>query len=125
MPEHVFFEDAGVKVTNTRFVAGGRTFAVSGITSVSLSKITPQRKGPIAVGVLSILLLLGSRGDTSILVVGLVLLAAAVVYWFVDSSRYSVRLMTASGESDAFSAKDELLVGRVVDALNEAIIARG
>ncbi len=125
MPEHVFFDDAGVKVTNTRFVAGGRTFAISGITSVSRSKITPQRNGPIVVGIISILLVLGSSGDTSILVVGLVLMGAAVVYWFADSARYSVLLMTASGESDAFSAKDEVLVGRVVDALNEAIIARG
>ncbi len=125
MPEHVFFQGAGVTVTNTRFVAGGRTFAVSGITSVSLSKIAPQRKGPIAAGVLSILLLLGSHGDTTILIVGFILLAAAVGYWFADSPRYSVRLMTASGESDAFSAKEEGLVRSVVNALNEAIIARG
>jgi hypothetical protein len=120
MPEHVFLNEGGIQVTTARFVAKGRTYALSGITSVSLYQIKPRRGLVIAFAIISFI---AFSQHSSIL--GAVFLGFAVIGWFANPPTYSVRLMTASGESDAFTAKDRSQVERVVHALNEAIVARG
>jgi hypothetical protein len=42
--EKVFFEDGANKVTNTRFVVGAQTYALSGITSVRIAEEAPKYK---------------------------------------------------------------------------------
>jgi hypothetical protein len=125
MAEQTFFDEAGVTVTNARFIASGRTFAVNGITSVSLYNITPRRTGPIAFFVIAFLILIGGSGGSGSIIGALVLAGIGVLYWLSEPVRYSVRLMTASGESDAFTARDEFLIERIVRAVNDAIVARG
>jgi hypothetical protein len=48
MPEQTFLNQGGIQVTNARFIAKGRAYAVNGITSVSLYEIKPRRAGVIA-----------------------------------------------------------------------------
>ena len=43
MEEKTFFEYEDVKVTNTRFITGGQTFAMSNITSVKAFEKKPER----------------------------------------------------------------------------------
>jgi len=122
MPEQTFLNEGGIQVTNARFIAKGRTYAVNGITSVSLYEIKPRSAGVIACVIIAAVAF--SQGGNGALV-GLIFLAFAIASWFMNPQTYSVRLMTASGESDAFTAKDRLQVERIVQALNEAIVARG
>jgi hypothetical protein len=120
MPEHVFLNEGGIQVTTARFIAKGRTYVVNGVTSVSLYEIKPPRAWIFVCVLISIGgFIYGNAG------VGIAFLVFAVVGWFANTPTYSVRLMTASGESDAFTAKDRSQVERVVHALNEAIVARG
>lgn len=123
MPEQIFLNEGGIQVTNARFITKGRTYAVNGITSVSLYEIRPPRGAIIACLVIS----LGAffQRSTNGAMVGLLFLVFAVIGWFANKPTYSVRLMTASGESDAFTAQDRGQVERVVHAINEAIVARG
>lgn len=122
MAEQTFLNESGIQVTNARLITKGRTYVVSNITSVSLYEVKPNRVGVIVcAGIGAIVLLQGGNGVYA----GLIFLALAIVSWFANPTTYSVRLVTASGESDAFTAKDRGQVERVVKALNEAIVSRG
>ena len=122
MPEQTFLNKGGIQVINARFIGKGRTYAVYGITSVSLYKIKPRRAAVMACVVIAAVAF--SQGGNGALV-GLIFLAFAIASWFMNPQTYSVRLMTASGESDAFTGKDRSQVERIVQALNEAIVSRG
>jgi Family of unknown function (DUF6232) len=124
MPEQTFLNESGIQVTNARFIAKGRTYAVNGITSVSLYENKPRRiVAIVCAGIAGYAFLQGSSSGA--LIIGLIFLASAIADWFMNRQTYSVRLMTASGESDAFTAKDRSQVERIVQALNEAIVCRG
>jgi hypothetical protein len=123
MLEQTFLNEGGMQVTNARFIAKGRTYPVNGITSVSLYEIKPRRGAVVACVVISLIAFFQSSNFG--VMAGLLFLAFAIVGWFANPPTYSVRLMTASGESDAFTAKDRDQVQRIVQALNEAIVARG
>jgi ABC-type uncharacterized transport system permease subunit len=118
--EKVFFENGDVKVTSARFVTFGKTQALSGITAVSSHYVSPKRTGPIVLAVVGLLCLFAEQ-----YILALVLIALAVVWWIMQKTVYFVRLESASGTSDAFSSKDQDLIFKIVDALNEAIIHRG
>ena len=122
MEEKSFFNEGGVSVSNARFITGGQTYAMSGVTSVESVRHDPSRKAPIVVGVLGIVAML--FGGTGI-VVGLFLLAGAVAMWFLQKPTFSVLLYTASGKSTALTRPDEKLISSVVAAINEAIVHRG
>jgi predicted RNA-binding Zn-ribbon protein involved in translation (DUF1610 family) len=59
MEEKVFFEYEGVRVTNTRFVVDGQTFAMNNVTSVKPFEKRPSRVGPVILIVLGVLSALG------------------------------------------------------------------
>lgn len=135
MAEQILFDKAGVKVSNARFVAGAYTYAVAAITSVRFTRNPPNRALPTILWGVGGFLLLGAVESGGEAGAGVTALAASVVVivcgglgalaWFGMRSSYSVRIRTAGGESDAFKAKDRQLVSEVVQALNDAIVARG
>ncbi|EGR0495346.1 hypothetical protein RYY30_003524 [Vibrio cholerae] len=43
MEEKIFFESNDVKVTNSRFITGNQTYAMSNVTSVKPHKQSPNR----------------------------------------------------------------------------------
>ncbi len=120
MAEQTFLNESGIKVTNSRFIVPGETYAMSGITSVKTMKRTPSRKGPIALVALGLIFLYFRIQN-----VGFLLLIAGVLWWFLNKPKYAVLLHSASGEAEAFSSKDGPQVTRIIDALNNAIVARG
>ncbi len=117
--EKVFFENRGVKVTNSRFITFGKTHSLSGITAVSSQYISPSRKWPIILGVIGLALFAWKW------FLALIIIALAVFWWISQKTIYQVVLSSASGESDALSDKDQGFILNVVDALNEAIVHRG
>ncbi|MDX9942873.1 MAG: DUF6232 family protein [Bacteroidales bacterium] len=117
--EKVFFEDRGVKVTNSRFITYGKTHSLSGITAVSSQYISPSRKWPIILGVIGLALFAWKW------FLALIVIALAVGWWMSQKTIYQVVLASSSGENDALSDKDQDFINKVVEALNDAIVFRG
>ena len=123
MAEQTFFNQDDISVTNARVVIGGQTYAMSGLTSVRSIEEKPSRKGPIILGIVGLLCLF--VGETTAIVIGLAAIGGAIA-WFVNTKpTYFVGLVTASGESKALNSKDPDYIRKIVNAINEAIIARG
>jgi len=116
--EKVFFEERGVKVTNARFVIGGETHSMSGVTSVRSQANKINRKP---------LFILAAIGAVAAIFhwIGFVLIAGAVAWWFLQKQTYSVILSSASGNQDALTSPDLPFIQNVVNALNDAIVHRG
>lgn len=119
MEEQTFLSENGVTVTNARFLVPTQTYAVTGITSVKNDKETPKRSYPIWCGIIGLLLLF------SIPILGGALIVLAIVWWIGQKPRYHVFLTTAGGETKALSSQNGPFISRVVQALNDAIVARG
>ncbi|HLZ60106.1 MAG TPA: DUF6232 family protein [Ktedonosporobacter sp.] len=123
MAEQVFFSENGVNITNARAVVGGKTYAMSNITSVTMAK------KKINIFLLVVLGLIG-LGSLSVIgqspIVALVILAicAALIYFLVKPS-YRVILGSASGEAEALVSSNRTQIERIVSAMNDAIIKRG
>ena len=122
MEEKTFFNESGVSVSNARFIAQGQTYAMSGVTSVKSFRQEPSRKGPIIMAIIGLIALTGGGTVTA---VGLALIAGAVVLWILQKPEFSVLLSSASGEAKALTNKDGEFIGKVVAALNDAIVHRG
>lgn len=123
MDEKTFFESGNVKVTNARFIVGSRTYAMSGVTSVKSHVEEPKRGGPIIVGLLGLIITL--IGTVTAIVIGLVLIAAAVMMLIGQKPEYSVILSSSSGEVQALSSEDEAHISGVINSLNDVLIHRG
>lgn len=119
MDETTFFEYEGVRVTNTRFIVDGQTFAMNNITSVKPLEQNPNRLLPgllIIIGVLPAIN--GAYG-------GLVLSLIGGAWWIMQKTVYHVMLHTAGGETSALKTFQKEYLQRVVTALNNAIVHRG
>lgn len=124
--ERKFFEDRNVCVTNTRFLRGNETFAMSGITSVKAFTEVPSKTGPlvvIGIGALVFLAMVSSSLGGAL--VGAVLIGLGILWLRSIKDIHHVRLVTTSGETDALSSLNAEYIGSVVGAINEAIVHRG
>lgn len=118
MSETTFFSEEGVMVTQARFVVPGKTFAMSGVTSVGARTIPPSKKPPIIVMLLGVPLL-------ALYGFGLLLIAGGIIWLTQLKPQHTVVLTTASGEASAYSSSDAGLIHRIVAAATDAIVARG
>src|ERR1700736_2351721 len=121
MSEQAFLDEKSVQVPTTRFIVRGKTFPVNGITSVSLYRSNPQRGGPIVLFLLALGCALKFRDHWGFVLAAVIFVALGLWWWITEPTWFSVRLVSASGESDAFKSKSEALIQRIVHALNEAI----
>ena len=119
MDEKTFFEYEDVKVTNSRFITGSQTFAMSNVTSVKAFEQKPKRLGGIVV------LLIGLAVAVNTPIVGLLIAAIAGYYLYKQTTMYHVMLATAGGETSALKTNQCEYLNKIVNALNEAIIHRG
>lgn len=129
--EQCFFDEAGLFISNSRFVTPSQTYAMSGVTSVGTTVTSPSKKGPlvlIGVGLLGVFIntVGGGASKSPATAIVFVLLTALGIYWFIKKvPTYSVVLRSASGEAEAASSKNKELILRIVEGLNQAIIHRG
>ena len=119
MEEKNFLDENGVVVTNTRFIVSSQTYAMSGITSVKNSYQPPSRFFPVVLLLVGLLCLVGAPA------VGVILIVVAVLWLIGQKTDYHVLLTTASGEAKALSSNNKEFIAKVVQALNDAIVARG
>ncbi len=120
--ERVFFEHEGVKVTNVRFIVPSQTYAMSGITSVRFFTQKPSFLWPVLFFSIALLLLAG--GKANVWTVGAPAMIG-VLLLLLRRPVYHVVLSTASGETRAMNAKNKGFISSVIEALNQAIVARG
>jgi hypothetical protein len=122
MDERTFFSNGEVNVTNARFIANGQTYAMSGITSVKSFRQDPSIRGPILLATVGVVAILMGRGN---ILIGILMVGAAVLWWRSLKPEFSVLLHSAAGEMKAFSSKDGSLIATIITALNDAIVHRG
>lgn len=120
MEEKTFFEYEDVKVTNTRFISGSQTYAMSNVTSVKNRVDTPSRVLPVALFLFGIAVFFKSSFGW-----GAVVCAIAGFWLYRQKSTYHVMLSTAGGETSALKTHQLEYVTKVVNALNDAIVFRG
>lgn len=119
--EKIFYQDAKVTVTQSRFVTEYTTYAMRNISSVTLYKITKSRFVQIVLIILGVLTMLAD--DLKFL--GLLIIAAGILWLYKTKDEYSVRITSNSGESDGFISPDRQVVSTIVNAVNEAMAYRG
>jgi hypothetical protein len=113
--ETTFFQNSEITVTNARFVVGSQTYAMRGVTSVRGIEITHSKAWPMLFIISDLLLLL--------FYVGIVLIGIGLYLLIKQKRRFAVVLTTAAGEVRAYESRDSNLVGDVLEALNQAIVA--
>ena len=119
MDEKTFFEYEDAKVTNTRFITGSQTFAMSNITSVKAFEQKPKR----LLGILALIIGLGVAIQSP--VIGILIAAAAGLYLYMQKTVFHVMLSTSGGESSALKTFQRDYLDKIVSALNDAIVHRG
>jgi Family of unknown function (DUF6232) len=143
--DEVFFDHAGVKVTRTRFIVSGQTYALNAITSVRQGFYVVKGDrlplvlliffgglvGCVGLGGLAGMLEEGSIGSAAISFLLMLIGATLCVVGFrqlrriVDQQVHYVCLTTAAGEQTVCRSPDISFVAAIVKALNDAIVARG
>lgn len=131
MSETTYYSQGEAQVTSASAVLGGTTYAIADIRSVSIGTKARSRLAiPLLclAAYLALLVVLGSYVSSQILYpVGAVLglgLAVVLVFRGPRTTTYTVRLRSASGETDAFGSKNRQDIEKIVDAIHQAIIAR-
>ena len=117
--DDIFHSAGGITVSRTRFVVGSQTFALANISSVRGVETPPSRTAPAVLLVVGVLFLFAS------IWFGLLVIAASITWMFFQKSTFSVVLTAAGGEVTAYSSEDSAFISRVIQALTEAIVARG
>ena len=119
--EKVFYQDSNVTITQSRFISGGKTYAMSNISSVALFKKTKSRAFQILLIVIGVGMLFGSDNK----VLGVVIAAVGGLALYLTKDEYSVRITSNAGEADGLVSTNQQYVQQVVNAVNDAIIHRG
>ncbi len=119
--EKVYLEEGSVTVTKTRFIVPAQTYTMSGITSVKAAVDQPLKWPAILGGIGVLMMFIGKAGA---IILGLLLIAGAIL-WYIKGTKHIIVLSSASGEVKAISSYNLGFIGRVIAALNEAIIDRG
>ncbi|EOW9276587.1 DUF6232 family protein, partial [Vibrio cholerae] len=120
MEEKIFFESNDVKVTNSRFITGNQTYAMSNVTSVKPHKQSPNRMPWIFALFMGVFFILIKS-----YLIGFGLIGLAIFVLYNQKPLYTVILKTSSGENRALHTNEQEYLNQVINALNEAIVHRG
>ena len=128
--ETTIFEEGSVKITNHRAVINGITYMISNVKSISMVK-TDRKKYAKFIWAGSFLILIGfvvfvssfssDGGECLILVISAI---GAFLVRNLTKTTYSLKIVSALGESNVSVVQDEEYIKKVVDAMNEAIVRR-
>lgn len=124
MDERTFLNEAGVRITSSRFITPAQTYAMSGVTSVKQQIKKANRVPGILLAIVGLIVFFSSHGASGKLVGAIMFLAGVALAVVVKDLHYVV-IHSASGESRATESKDVGFIVRVIGALNDSIIARG
>ena len=124
--EVIFYQDQSIKITNTRAIFGEKTYAMGNITSVMTGTVPANRVAGIAMTILGIATAIcGGSARAEGAIVGIVIIIIGFVLAGNAKTKYTVKIGSAGGETDALISKDKKYIQEIVNALNDAIIKRG
>ena len=129
MSEVNYYQDGTVTITNARAVLGGKTYAMSNITSVAMGAKPANVQPGIVVALIGLAiaacsLSAGNSGAVGV-IFGILVLVGGIALAVMAKASYIVRIGSASGETDGLVSNDTEYVQKIVNAVNEAIIKRG
>ena len=111
MEEKIFFENGSVKITNSRFIAEDKTYAMANISSVSIGVLSPNKTPVFVFFIIGLVLLL--LEETRI--VGIAVAIVAVIwYYLLKKVEYTVRITSNSGQADSYISKDKTEIAKIV-----------
>lgn len=125
--EQFFLQSDYINVTNTRFVVGLQTYAMSSIVSVQLLTIAPRRTAPVLLLLAGLALaVFGLFASIKLIVyLGMAASVAALIWLFCQRRKFVALLRTSGGgEVRAVEHSDPAFVDVVIDALNRSIASR-
>ncbi|HEY1882935.1 MAG TPA: DUF6232 family protein [Candidatus Cybelea sp.] len=123
--ERTIYLDAAAKITPVRAIIAGVTYPIAAITSVRMAVIPRSMLGWLLAllgGVIAIFNVT-STGHLSGFGGGVLVLGILLV--LMNPKRYIVMITTAGGEKAALRSPNAQPIVAIVDAINEAIVARG
>ncbi|GHU46815.1 hypothetical protein FACS1894200_01180 [Spirochaetia bacterium] len=135
--EIITYEGNGVIVSTSRFVANGKTYSMSNISSVEAKYVKNKASKWPMICFISILLcfapgiiegeisFLGQDRTTSVILGSVSFIVLCIVGSKDPCGIYSVCISSNSGETDALSSTDSAYIYSVVNAINDAIVKRG
>jgi hypothetical protein len=127
--EITILEEADVKITNLRAAIGTKTYVLSDLISVRMTKESSM-VGCLTVALFSGGLLLGlfsfvsATYNLEYCLAAFIILAAALVVALLAQPNYILQIRNASGKSDILQSMDEDYLRRIVDAIDEAMVVR-
>jgi len=129
-PENTYFESGGVTVTSTRAILGGKTYAMTNITSVAMDKTGAKIVPGLILLILGILISgcgLVVEGTSRVLglFIGIAALIVGILALIAAKPSYIVRIGSSSGEANALSSRNQEHIQAIVGAMNQAIVDRG
>jgi hypothetical protein len=115
--EKTFFKNGAVTVTNTRFTAPGRVFAMSDVRGARAERADSKTPWP------TLLYMLGLAAFLARLYrLGLVLFIVGALLSLFFKPKSTVVLDSASGEVRAVTSRDPDYIAAIVDAVKKAIM---
>ena len=121
--EKIFYQNNDVTVSQSRFVSGGKTYAIRNISSVKKCVIRKHIVTPIFYIVVGITFLIFSL-DLFFRITGGICVIIGVLWLFSGKRKFSVRINTNEGKEDSLISTDEELIAKIVYAVSEAIFYR-
>lgn len=127
--ETTILEEGDVIITNRRAVIGPKTYAMSDVTSVGMTK-AGSAAGCVIAALMSGGLLLGLFSFVSDIynsqycLTGFICLGSAMVVAFNTPPNYIIQISSMSGRADILQSMDKDYLERIIDAINDAIVAR-
>jgi hypothetical protein len=118
--EHFLFHENEIFISKLRFIADNQTYAMSGITSVKFETIRPSSALPLFLLIIGVIF-----GIVQAYTYAAIIIIVGFAVGFLRPDRYAVTLVTSGSEVRSYISKDKEFVGRIVKALNDAIILRG
>lgn len=126
--EQTYYSDEkGVRITGTRVIFGSTTYSMANISSIRTDEEPAKRAPGIVTAIIGLILLVTgiSAGWAWLIITGIVILGIGVLIARAASAKYHIKITSASGEATALSSNDKEYAGKIVNAVNEAIISRG
>lgn len=121
MAEEILYESGKIKITPTRIVSGGSTYAVANVSSVkALTDNKLQIYGVIAaIGGIAVAV----QGEPLAIVLGVLAVLGGIAL-VVFGKFTEIAITTNATEQQAFRSRDEKLALQVASAINLAIMKR-
>jgi hypothetical protein len=127
--EKVFYQVGGTTVTSTRFVSGGKTFAIQKIASVRGTETPARYAGSIGLiffGLMALFVGFKIPGFGLIISgIGILIIALSILQLLRQKRVFSIVLGIGGNEVIAYRTTSRDIVDKIIQAINQAIVSRG